>query len=193
MSASRPHRLAGAVEKFNRSKELFDVLRAEMDAFFNEDPRPYATSGAFDRDAWEWVERFQVREAPPVRFGVILGDCLHDLRCSLDHAVWQLTLLDGGAPGTNTMFPIASESESQFERMAKRRMPGLSAAHHQLIKDAQPYHQGADARAHPLAVLAHLSNVDKHRIIHPTYSFIDEDSAHILDGLVRSSPCSRAV
>ena len=36
------HRLAGAAEKFNRSKEQFDDLIGEMDAFFNADPKPYA-------------------------------------------------------------------------------------------------------------------------------------------------------
>jgi hypothetical protein len=186
VGATQQHRLAGAVEKFNRSKELFDVLRAEMDAFFNGDPRPYATAGTFDRDAWEWVERFQLRQRPPLRFGVILGDCVHNLRCALDHAVWQVTLLDGGTPDTGTMFPIASQSESQFERMAKARIPGLSPAHRQLVKDAQPYHHRNDAGAHPLAVLADLSNTDKHQIVNPTYSFMGEDSGRILDGLVGS-------
>ena len=50
------HRLAGAVEKFNRSKEQFDALRAEMDEFFNTDPRPHFSMGSFDPDAWEWID-----------------------------------------------------------------------------------------------------------------------------------------
>jgi hypothetical protein len=187
MQATRQHRLAGAVEKFNRSKEQFDVLRAEMNVFFNGDPRPYSTAGAFDRDAWEWVDRFQIRQNPPLRFGVILGDCVHNLRCALDHAVWQVTLLDGATPNSSTMFPIASQSGSQFEKMATARIPGLSAAHQQLVKDAQPYHRGTDAGTHPLTVLADLSNTDKHRIVNPTYSFMEEDAGKILDGLVGSN------
>jgi hypothetical protein len=184
VSTTHEHRLAGAVEKFNRSKEQFDVLRAEMDAFFNQVPRPHSSAGMFDTEEWEWVERFQIRERPPLRFGVILGDCVHNLRCALDHAVWQVTLLDGGTPNSGTQFPIASRSESQFEEMAKARIAGLSSPHRQVVKRVQPYHLGQDAGTHPLAVLADLSNTDKHRIVNPTYSFMEEEASKILDGLV---------
>jgi hypothetical protein len=180
------HRLAGAVEKFNRSKEQFDVLRSEMDAFFNADPRPHFSVGTFDSDTWEWVERFQIRTQPPLRFGVILGDCVQNLRSCLDHIVWQVTLLDGGTPDRETQFPIASESEEQFERMADRRIPGLKAGHRELVKRAQPYHRGDDAGSHPLAVLASLSNTDKHQVLNPTFSIIQGDVGDYLDRPVES-------
>jgi hypothetical protein len=51
-SDKSPHRLAGAVEKFNRSKELFDHLRAEIEAYFDADPKPYSSLGYFDSEAW---------------------------------------------------------------------------------------------------------------------------------------------
>lgn len=180
------HRLAGAVEKFNRSKEQFDGLIAEMDAFFNRDPRPHTSAGEFDTESWSWIERFKVLEEPPLRFGVILGDCVHNLRSCLDHIIWQVTLLDDGTPNEQTQFPIASKSESQFEGMANRRIPGLSAEHRALVKRTQPYHAGDRAPAHPLAVLAALSNVDKHRIVHPTYSLLDMDTSATLDHLAKS-------
>jgi hypothetical protein len=183
---SSDHRLAGAVEKFNRSKEQFDQLRTEMDAFFNEEPKPHSSLGEFDTDAWEWVERFQLREKPPLRFGIILGDCLHNLRSALDHTMWQVTLLDGGLPDDATQFPIASKSEDQFETMANRRIPGLSADHRAMVKEAQPYHAGHKAHIDPLSVLATLSNIDKHQVIHPTYSFIAGDVNEALDSLVGS-------
>lgn len=183
---AQKHRLAGAVEKFNRSSEHFDALRAEMGELFNRNPRPHFSVGAFDEASWEWVERFQVREPPPLRFGVILGDCVQNLRSVLDHTMWQVTLLDGGTPDNATQFPIASRSEEQFEEMANRRIPGLSSEHRELVKTAQPYHRGPNAAAHPLAVLADLSNTDKHRLVNPTYSFMEEEADRILDELVGS-------
>lgn len=75
--SNRPHRLAGAVEKFNRSKDHFDALRAEMNAFFHADPRPYGSRGEFDPVAHEWIERFQVVKPPALRFGAIFGDSVH--------------------------------------------------------------------------------------------------------------------
>jgi hypothetical protein len=180
------HRLEGVVEKFNRAKEQFDELIVEMDAFFNKEPKPYTSLGEFDADKWEWVERFQVCEEPPLRLGVILGDCLHNLRSTLDHLMWQVTLLDGGTPDDATQFPIASKSEAQFDAIAERRIPGLSEAHRALVKRAQPYHAGDGADAHPLAVLATLSNIDKHRVVHAAYSFLDADAGVALDRLVGS-------
>jgi hypothetical protein len=180
------HRLAGAVEKFNRSKVQFDELRSEMDAFFNSDPRPHSSVGAFDTDTWEWVERFQIREQPPLRFGVILGDCVQNLRSCLDHVIWQVTRLDGGAPDNETQFPIASKSEAQFEKMSDRRIPGLSADHRELVKRAQPYHRGEQAPLHPLSVLAELSNTDKHQVLNPTFSVVQGDVGNMLDRLIES-------
>ena len=181
------HRLAGAIEKFNRSKEIFDDLRGEMDTFFNGTPRPYSSLGGFDEIRWEWVERFQVHGRPPLRFGVLLGDCVHNLRSALDHAIWQTTLLDGGTTDRATQFPIASKSEQQFERMAKTQIRGLSAEHRALVKSVQPYNHETGASAHPLAVLADLSNTDKHQLVHTTYSFMGEDADAILDALVGNS------
>jgi hypothetical protein len=184
MGEPNEHRLAGAIEKFNRSKETFDLLRAEMDAFFNGTDQPYSSAGVFDEAKWEWVERFQVLRQPPLRFGVLIGDCVHNLRSSLDHTVWQTTLLDGGTPDHRTQFPIASESEEQFERLAKSAIPGISDKHREMIKSAQPFHRGAQARTHPLDALASLSNIDKHRVVHTTFSFMQEDADTILDQFV---------
>ena len=181
------HRLNGAIEKFNRSKEQFDGLLAEMHAFFNADPPPHSSHGEFDIDAWEWVERFQVGEEPPLRFGVILGDCVHNLRSALDHIIWQVTLLDGGTPDDATQYPIASKSEGQFERMAERRIAGLNARHRAMVKQTQPYHRGDQASAHPLAMLADLSNTDKHRVVHTAFSIVGYDASSTLDQLAASA------
>jgi hypothetical protein len=70
------HRLGGAIEKFNRSKEQFDELRAEIEGFFAEKPYPHFSLSKFETDSWSWVERFQIRRHPLLRWGVILGDCV---------------------------------------------------------------------------------------------------------------------
>src|SRR5689334_20404507 len=103
------HPLDGAVAKFNRCKEVWDELLAEYQAFVQSDPPPYYSEGSFDRESWEWVERFRVRANPPLHLGILLGDCLHNLRSCLDHIVWQVTLLDGAKPNRQTQFPIISK------------------------------------------------------------------------------------
>lgn len=187
-SEYRYHRLGGVVAKLNRAKAEFDVLRTEMGSFSDQDPEPHFSRGYFDTDTWEWIERFQVREAPPLRWGVVLGECVHNLRSALDHLVCQLTLLDGGTMDdcAQTQFPIASKSEAQFEQMANFRIPGLSKWHRAMVKRAQPYRAGDSAAKHPLSVLADLSNADKHRLINPTYSVLKSDTDNVLDRLVGS-------
>lgn len=182
------HRLAGVVEKFNRAKEQFDEFRVELDAFLDAEPEPYFSRGEFDHDSWEWIERFQVRREFPLRLGVILGDCIHNLRSALDHLICQVTLLDlpDGASSDGvcdkTQFPIICDGERKFEDRAKRMIPGLNADHRALVKHLQPYHAGNDAHRHPLAVLASLSNADKHRLVNPTYSFMASDTRESLLG-----------
>ena len=185
-SEYRYHRLGGVVAKFNRAKHQFDVLRTEMGSFSDQDPQPHFSRGYFDTDTWQWIERFQIREPPPLRWGVMLGECVHNLRSALDHLVCQLTLLDGGTMEdcAQTQFPIASKCEAQFERMANSRIPRLSKRHRAMIKRAQPYRAGDSAWKHPLAILADLSNADKHRLINPTYSVLKSDTKRVLDRLV---------
>lgn len=187
-SEYRYHRLGGVVAKFNRAKHQFDVLRTEIGSFSDQDPQPHFSRGYFDPDAWEWIERFQIREPPPLRWGVMLGECVHNLRSALDHLVCQLTLLDGGTMDdcAQAQFPIASKSEAQFEQMADARIPGLSKWHRAMVKRAQPYRAGDLAWKHPLAILAELSNADKHRLINPTYSIIKGDVGAALDRLAGS-------
>ena len=52
------------------------------------------------------------------------------------------------------------------------------------LKRLQPYQ--AKASRHSLAILADLSNADKHRLINPTYSFMASDTSETLDRLRES-------
>lgn len=117
-SEYRDHRLAGVIAKFNRSKQQFDVLGEEIGGFSDQDPQPHFSRGYFDVETWEWIERFQVREPPPLRWGVMLGDSVHNLRSALDHLIYQLTLLDGGTMEdcAVSQFPIVVESRSGFTK-----------------------------------------------------------------------------
>lgn len=183
------HRLAGVLAKFNRSSQLFDELRTEIWNFLNAEPGSDFSQGAFDADRWEWVERFTARN-PPIRWGVLLGDSVHNLRSALDHLICQVALLDGGtmADCERSQFPIASKSEEQFERMADRCLPKcFSEKHRAMVKEPQPFHAGEKAaETHPLSVLADFSNADKHRMINLANGFMDSDSDEILDRMMRN-------
>lgn len=52
---------------------------------------------------------------------------------------------------------------------ADRITEGVLAVDRAFIKKRQPFNAGGDARWHPLAILADLNNIDKHRVVHAAY------------------------
>jgi hypothetical protein len=64
-----------------------------------------------------------------------------------------------------TQFVVVGDPAAFKE--ARRYLRHLSKHHQDMVEQEQPYvKQPADAAAHPLTVLARLSNIDKHRVIH---------------------------
>lgn len=132
------------------------ALRAELEAFLAKaDPEP-----------------------SPLHLGVIVGDFLHNLRCVLDHLVWQLVKLNGQKPGEYNQFPIC-DTRKNYKEKAGRYLRGLATEHSLLIEEFQPYHRGSDAASHYLAVLRDLSNIDKHRFVHPVVIVGEGDAREV--------------
>jgi hypothetical protein len=95
-----------------------------------------------------------------------LGDCLHNFRCVLDHLVWELSVAESGDPPPQRRrigFPVFDDSAAY----SGQGLHAVSDPARAVIEGLQPYHAGANARHHPLWVLCELSNIDKHRAIHP--------------------------
>lgn len=104
---------------------------------------------------------------PPPRFGLIIGDIVHNLRGALDHVAWYLA--DRYSPNrgedTSTQFPIVT-SRRRFERPPTQQMLRyLSPADIDIKEKLQPYHTADPPEDGALAYLQLLSNRDKHRTI----------------------------
>lgn len=164
------------LDKLRRAKAHLGELDRLTDWYFDE-------SGAF------WIEPHSdpqhrwhsfvahVEQQPGPDIGLAIGDCLHNLRASLDHAVWHLA--DAAVRGRKTEFPIFLNSGEFYETTEKgaptyrsglRKITGVPDAPRTLIEDAQPF----DTPNHPLWVLQELENFDKHRVTHTTVGAIDE-------------------
>ena len=133
--------------------------------------------GQYEPSSGDYVFRVDGK-VPPPDAGVRVSIFAHLLRSSLDNLLWQLILARGGKPRTEfgkhgerpTQFPIY-EDEAKFNRQAEAETNGVEPPDFALIQSAQPYKAGPDfARWHPLAMLGHLNNVDKHRFVHPTFA-----------------------
>lgn len=126
------------------------------------------------------VEAFRDRNdpEPPLHLGVIVGDFLHNERCVLDHLVWQLVLLNGRKPNDRSQFPITNTPEG-FAAAAESSLRGVASDHLALIETFQPYHLDGNPAEHVLAVLRDLSNIDKHRFVHPVLIAGEGDAREI--------------
>lgn len=159
------HPLYGPFRKVTRAKEHFDTLRGEIEAFSGRDPYGWWTeSEDYADEEREYTVFAEVREEPDPRWGLIAGDVIQNLRASLDQLVWGIS--DRKVRNHLTAFPIYWPKR-KFRVGAPARIAGVSAPARALIERSQPYHWGARASDHPLAVLKTLSNLDKHQALLP--------------------------
>jgi hypothetical protein len=150
-------------------------LKTAWEAFVDE--QPYGISIEADPDPTCYLFRFEIFRPIPARISAIAGDILHNLRSSLDHFVTALVQQRESGEGRNA-FPIYTSEKALIEDVRdrpKKRGPGplhgiaVDSDEWAFIERAQPYQRRDSPKAHPLAVLADLSNRDKHRILNPTY------------------------
>ena len=126
------------------------------------------------------------RIAPPyLRWGIILGDAVHNLRSALDHLVWELVKVNPHPPpvpdepkelrhfqwrSKRIAFPICDERE-KWPEAADRCLFFVDPATSAVLQEAQPFYawehgwEGESVHDHPLRVLRELSNRDKHQAI----------------------------
>lgn len=163
--------LEGPRAKVERANEHLAVLDADTAAFYEgtaAEGKPYEIRSEFRPDSSEYVFFIKVAREPPLRFGLLLGDFAHSLRCALDHLVCQLALL-AGADCKTTQFPICS-NPGEFRKREGNWLKGIDSRHRAAIEQAQPYNSGAPDR-HALTILNWIDNVDKHRAVHPAFGY----------------------
>ncbi|MBA4115207.1 MAG: hypothetical protein H0X71_01960 [Rubrobacter sp.] len=102
--------------------------------------------------------------------GLLIGDCLHNLRAALDNLVYELLVARHGDPppdkfAVSSEFPIFSD-RPMILRQHQRKIGGIDPAAQTIIEGLQPYQRGNDFGSHPLWLLHNLSNIDKHRVPH---------------------------
>jgi hypothetical protein len=162
-------------EKWARGQAILQNLGKRLEAY-TTDPPPHKVEVTFEVARGELVFYGEVLKAmeDQLLWGCILGDGMHNLRCALDHLVWQLVLLDSGEEGTDqNQFPICDTGRSYWDTkkgqsMRDRRLQGVNEGHRAVIDEMQPYRTYAPGKAHPLSTLRDLDNIDKHRLIHTT-------------------------
>jgi hypothetical protein len=152
--------------KVARANDQLNALHGDMSRFFGDQPHPMGSKFNAETSDID-IYPFGYEGAPLLDWRLAIGDCLHNLRCGLDHTAWQFALDHLGRipieeEAKKIQFPI-SETSGGFA--GSRIRPFISTDHWNWIDHFQPYHRPDPARTR-LAMLAHLNNVDKHRVVH---------------------------
>lgn len=105
----------------------------------------------------------RVDATPPLaEMSLLLGDAVHNMRSALDSLAWELCHLGGNKPANpNQVYFPATLTESRW-REAAEHLKSMPPAFIERIRCNQPYLADPPAN-HSLAVLAKMSNQDKHR------------------------------
>ncbi len=164
-----PHRLEGCQLKLDRAYEHTETLYQAVQGFLRRNPHEPIPEVHVQPP--EYVAWMKVREDPPLRWGIIAGEVIHNLRSALDHLVHQLALANGKTPG-GISYPVLTEdpggpkvsdrTRSIWTNLEKRIHPDDLA----IIEDTQPYKGGDSGVGQTLLALNRLSNWDKHNAIH---------------------------
>ena len=138
---------------------------------------------AFDSESGEWLEQTElcifvpedhavervffarITATPPARFSTILGDCLQNLRASLDYLAWALVLVNHHTPNDGTYFPIYRNGHRPGKHFRPKCLTGVDPKAIAIIERLQPNYGGQNPDLHLLWFLRELSNHDKHREI----------------------------
>jgi hypothetical protein len=156
--------LAGVRAKLRRADEHRLAYEELFHSFL--ETQPYSLSLEFEPDTGWHILRWEVATEPPYEeLALTFGDMVSNLRTTLDYLAWQLVLQCGTEPGRHTGFPVARRPED-WPAQSAAALAGLAPEWADEIQSLQPYHW-PEPELHPLAVLDHVNNVNKHRFLPP--------------------------
>lgn len=162
---------SGVNAKLRRANGHLQAINDEISKFLASNP--YRFIGEYDQARSEYVAKARQVVHPDVDgWATLIGDCVHNLRSSLDHLAVQLLLSQGGVPKVGrggTAFPIYRTAEGSKGRTRPAHISGLtgtvSGSVHAVVQGVQPYNRVDDPNGHPLWILSELDNTDKHRAL----------------------------
>lgn len=156
--------LSGARTKLDRAQQQLYALGHAFMAYAER--KPYRLLEEFDLRPGENIGDYRYivsdLKAPPAFFAVQTGELIHNLRSALDYMAFGTAK----RPWHKTQFPIFRRCTDWAEKsgpMVKSIPPRYVA----IMEETQPYRAPVPGE-HLLAILNHLSNRDKHRLLHTT-------------------------
>jgi hypothetical protein len=174
--------LSGAWAKWERAQthlQSLDPKDFPSITFTNEWLRHYPTTSEAHRDGLEYRFYVEPETLDTESWAILAGDCLFNLRCALDHIVFELhhQRFRGKIPPAveeASGFPILTTKPTgrrgRSPDPAKwREIKHLASKQRRAIEFLQPYNRQRDKFRNvrnALADIQTLNNIDKHRHLH---------------------------
>ena len=101
----------------------------------------------------------------PSTVPLIIGDCLQNLRSSLDYLAWELCEAANFQPTDRTQFPVCETRNNFQTAKGSHTLDGIPVAAQTEIESLQPFNLGSAYMSSELWILNRLTNISKHRRI----------------------------
>ncbi|MBI1954902.1 MAG: hypothetical protein HYS38_00750 [Acidobacteria bacterium] len=158
-----PHPLAGIREKLKRAEENIINLEREINLFL--DYGGYGSVSDNNVQAIEKLRELHLGREVPIRFSVLAGEIIHQMRSALDHLAWQLSnkTYREKCPAA-IEFPIFKKDPTKENKTKEytRKVQGISPPAQAIIESLQPYKGNAPGN-HLLQIIHEMDITEKHR------------------------------
>lgn len=163
--------------KLERAKQHIRDLDAALTSFIDERPHRPVIKGERDNGNRHrlWIEIVEDRPLRP-DVPLMLGDAIHNLRCVMDHLMWELMGLDRGTQDRWTKLPTG-DTQVNFESSARGSKTPVQSTKDFLVGLAV-YPAGQGKWLH---VVHALDNADKHTVLTPVLSFTELQDVVLID------------
>jgi len=123
-----------------------------------------------ERLGYRLIQQEYLSEPPLLEWGLVTGECVHNLRTALDNLAYSLARLHRDPPTRpqDIAFPIYRE-KAKFEANGRKSIAQLPKAAAAVVERIQPFQRDGSAKEgtpdkDPLLLLQSLDNTDKHRV-----------------------------
>jgi hypothetical protein len=155
----------GSRLKIKRANKHIDDLGSSITAYI--DSKFYGLGFEKNPQTGKRSIKFEIIDPMPCDVPLFIGDAIHNLRCALDLAAWDIVTMAGGTPSKYLHFPFANSRQDLVGTINGGEIKIAGKGIIDLIVDViKPYKGGNDA----LYGLHDLDILDKHRILIPVIS-----------------------
>jgi hypothetical protein len=160
---------AGYELKVERALEHLNALDSLSNRWLKRDA--YALIEHDEPNTGGKILSVRPKQSTPTDLSLLIGDCIHNLRSSLDVLAHDLAWRGAAGPITQrtdrgSAFPVWIKTPSQGD--IRKRIGTIDPTAQAIIQDLQPHDGGENFVSNDLWLLDELWNFDKHRRLHVT-------------------------